>query len=219
MRAADCGVQRMRDNQRVPTIRRTFDVRELLYFHSCFAPAYTFPFPLIGTKTSISLRYMSRFHSFSIFLTRHFDSLRADAGASTDVLISIANTAASRTHSRRRQGKKKDTPPWVEPECKNITAPWEITRVEIPGRTQTVLNARIMKMPIRSPDVLDTRLYCIRRKTQLSLSDSGVFVNIKRNQRAIFALRNLWAVVYSKLHACLEYRSFFIKVTVKFACD
>lgn len=90
--------------------------------------------------------------------------------------------------------KKKYTSPWVEPECKNITAPWEITRVEIPGRTQAVLNARIMKMPIRSPDVLDTRLYCIRRKTQLS--DSGVFVNIKRNQRAIFASGNLWSCIF-----------------------
>lgn len=150
----------------------------------------TFPFPLIGTKTSISRRYISpslRSPSFLILwlLARGCRCIRRR--------IDIYSESTATSHiSDEGKKKKRDIPAWVEAEYKNITAPWEITRVEIPGRAQTVLNARIMKMPIRSPDVLNTRLYCIRRETQLF--DSGIFVNIERNQRAVFALRNLRAV-------------------------
>lgn len=102
-----------------------------------------------------------------------------------DVLIS----SVSRKYFRREEKKNTRV---SRAGCKNIAAPWEITRVEILGWPQgqaAALNARIMKMPIRSLDVLDTGLYCIRRETQLS--DNGVFVNIKCNHRAVFALRNL----------------------------
>lgn len=50
---------------------------------------------------------------------------------------------------------------------KNIAAPWEITRVEIPGRAKCMDNENADKI------VLDTGLYCIRREMQLSDINGG----------------------------------------------
>lgn len=87
-----------------------------------------------------------------------------------------------RIRNGKRGGKKLNS--WIK-----IAAPWEITRVKYPAAGGGVLNARIMKMPIRSRDpgywslALDSK------------HDTRIFVNTECNQCDFSLRRNLQVFV------------------------